>query len=69
MKKPHGIHPRQPFLRIRMSRRESIALLVLLDSVDREDALAERRDVRAYDNIAFRVRNAKLQFPAPRRSS
>ncbi len=69
MKKPHGIPPRKAFMRIRMALRERRALLMLLGSVDHEDVLADRDDLRAYDNIAWRLRQAKVQSPLLRGGS
>jgi hypothetical protein len=69
VKKPHGIPPRKAYVRIRMTLRERRALLVMLASVDREDELADCADLRAFDNISWRLRQAKVHLPMPRRSA
>jgi hypothetical protein len=65
VRKPHGISPRKPYVRVRMTAQERNALLVLLDSVDHQDGLAIRSDLRAYENIAWRRIQAEVKFPLP----
>lgn len=68
MKKPHGIHPRSPYIVCRMTEAEAIDLLTLLDGVDRKGAEAVGMivSVHHYDNIAYRVRKARVRFPVRR---
>jgi hypothetical protein len=61
MKKPHGIHPRKPYLSIRITEREAKALLELLEGVDRQGfkACGQIEVVHCYDSIAYRVARAR----------
>lgn len=70
MKKPHGIHPRAPFLSLRMTEAEARDLLSLLEGVDRQGAVecGMSNAVRHYDNLVFRIGKARIHFPRERRS-
>jgi len=65
MKKPHGIHPRAPFLTVRMTEAEARDLIDLLEGVDRPGAVAAGMSnaVRHYDNLVFRIGMARVHFP------
>lgn len=65
MKKPHGIHPRQPYLVVRMSEAEARDLLELINGVDRAGAYncGMSEQTAHYDNIAHRIRMARVRFP------
>jgi hypothetical protein len=68
MKKPYSIHPRKPYLMVRMTEPEARDLLELIQGVDRAGAYncGMSEQVAHYDNIAHRIRMAKVRFPRRR---
>ena len=65
MKPPAGIHPRRPFVCLRMTEAEARDLLQLLDDVDREGGIqcGMGAQVLNYIRIARRLRKARLHAP------
>lgn len=65
MRAPAGIHPRKPFLCLRMTQAEGRDLLELLDGVDREGGIRSgmQEQVFNYIRVARRLRKARVHAP------